>query len=87
MPSPPGPENRRFTQAQDMSECGENGVVRLTARDEMLTLTRNGLYIDFGWLQSLGPSSGRVVLFFILLCGPRNKTYRTLFPVGIDILR
>jgi hypothetical protein len=40
MPSPPGKENRGVTLAQDVSECGENEVVRSAAEDEMLTLRR-----------------------------------------------
>jgi hypothetical protein len=35
MPSPPGAKNHRFTQAQGMSEFGENGVARSVAEDEM----------------------------------------------------
>jgi hypothetical protein len=37
MPLPPEPKNRRFTLAQGMLECGENGVVRSAARDNLLT--------------------------------------------------
>jgi hypothetical protein len=45
MPFPPRAENRRITPAQGVSACGENGIVRSAARDEMLTLSRNSRYL------------------------------------------